>query len=1239
MGSSEIPHVQRRGMMFKARTNTMWEGQKIYEHLGEDYDDEGSKKLLVREWKICDTKKQFGPGVEFQTVEGYAGAAGIWRMSTENPTVRIVYKCHTDVKKKNIIIIEGIIDTPRVTMRNFPQHKKSAILETICRKFEEQEMQDNVTAFPDGSWKKGQPSWQKPFEEPDLSSHWATAGLVYTHDDPNWKKMPMIAIHIAGGHNIRTGSAYSMEVLGLMLALAVAKRMGKNHRIVSDCQSAIDTIQPGVSHDPKQLRGKDCGFITMAMRDMIPKGIAIEKVKSHVEKRQTDRTQWSYEEYGNVLADRAAGERGVHIPDTLHREFKQIHVFRVEAAEIIQELMPPTIWNLYAPQMFPVPSSALDSQLNRMEHSDYVSRRTTNSACIGRNRNWVDMDIELAAHIWDMPKRKGSVASQINRIIFDLHWHGGNRSKEENLSQQERNEQSKCNLCGRTDSQDHILNSCRNPIMKMVRTEGMRMILHHLREGSRQIETSAVTTELIKIWQQPTISPEMWIGRWKKATTTTIVELVKRHNPNTEPGDLREQVREAYTPIIATVYMLYTMRGAMMSKQAPQGRLRGISPREEMFLHLVLPKAPPLIETRTYCNKIESEKEGSNYETTSTSNSMRAHRHRPTIEKKAQVKVKKHSYEYIEASRPILAPLPRSRRIATTQQLEEFVHRKNTDELNGHARKVKLEGWETCAIRESDEGKGLELIATIDLPFDIDNPKAWRYDGKITEISDTEHIEDIPTRALVYGCEYVHSKTKKRYRVVPVGPMGSLMQFMNSPGTDAPNMQLVIDDNNIVWAQQIKEIRREDPMTIDYGDYYWLNCWQRLSHEDQKSLRERNQNIQYPPLWPITINTVRTARSRAMAEWQYLVASKNIYDCLQEENPEEGKEEESEGKQTDKREDDESEERLNTEVSEDEVEDDIANIDISGDAIVRITKLTRQNLVAQGPVPDAKQKNDNTHNWLQEKARPTGWHIRQIESTVDEIIVAMIYAAEQITIWYNESKPTGTLIACRQALHDLTMTADTVSIRNGEYGEALKEALEEDRLSNEGTEDDTKRKTAARLTRQATDQTRDISSIYVDPIIGTKWINTIIRNRSKIKTKKHLDSHPIQILQGTDSHLITLTKDIDIFIKWEKGKTEVWTRNCKRLIPQVKHRGPDTQDKRKEKAASETMDMRKFLVPPPSIPESIAGESPRTMTNENSSISSVGRRSSSTRNSRISRIRRTKPLIKGKGHREDDKIP
>jgi hypothetical protein len=257
---------------------------------------------------------------------------------------------------------------------------------------------------------------------------------------------------------------------------------------------------------------------------------------------------------------------------------------------------------------------------------------------------------------------------------------------------------------------------------------------------------------------------------------------------------------------------------------------------------------------------------------------------------------------------------------------------------------------------------------------------------------------------------------------------------------------------------------------------------------------------------------------------------------------------------------------------------------------------------------------------------------------VDEIIVAMTYAAEQITIWFNESKPTGTLIACRQALHDLTMTADTVSIRKGEYGEALRDALEEDSLSNEGPEEDPKRKTAARMTRQATDQTSNISSIYVDPIIGTKWINTIIRNRAKTKTKKHLDSHPIQILQGTDSHLITVTKDIDIFIKWEKGKSEVWTRNCKRLIPQVKHRGPDTHDKRKKKAASETMDMRKFLVPPPSLPESQEGESPRTRTNESSRIG-TGSSRNRIANCDSSRIKGIKPKLKGKGHREDDKIP
>jgi hypothetical protein len=88
--------ILRRGMMFKTRSENIWEGKLIYEFLG--YDDHDQSKMTIRSWRPKNKKENFGPGVIFETIDRYKGLAGNKHISIEKllpQSNRVIYQCHT----------------------------------------------------------------------------------------------------------------------------------------------------------------------------------------------------------------------------------------------------------------------------------------------------------------------------------------------------------------------------------------------------------------------------------------------------------------------------------------------------------------------------------------------------------------------------------------------------------------------------------------------------------------------------------------------------------------------------------------------------------------------------------------------------------------------------------------------------------------------------------------------------------------------------------------------------------------------------------------------------------------------------------------------------------------------------------------------------------------------------------------------------------------------------------------
>jgi hypothetical protein len=103
-------------------------------------------------------------------------------------------------------------------------------------------------------------------------------------------------------------------------------------------------------------------------------------------------------------------------------------------SELIFQICPPDIWNVYKSPMTPVPWTLFITQCRQTRnHTQYLQTRTENSARIHRNRDWTEFNMQLTSELWKNEDTTTLDKQRSLKIIYDLYWHGGNRSKDQRL--------------------------------------------------------------------------------------------------------------------------------------------------------------------------------------------------------------------------------------------------------------------------------------------------------------------------------------------------------------------------------------------------------------------------------------------------------------------------------------------------------------------------------------------------------------------------------------------------------------------------------------------------------------------------------------------------------------------------------------------------------------------------------------------------------------------------------------
>jgi ribonuclease HI len=230
----------------------------------------------------------------------------------------------------------------------------------------------NALCYTDGSSKASQGTISQHINGTSIPAE-AAAGMVYTYPDEYWRTEPILIIHINQGQTLEGDSVYPMELLALICALRMAKCLDHPHSIVTDSQSSIDTVKPVLGETHHHFKNYAHAHITIGTRRSLPDPHQVTIVKTpHVELRKRDRDEWTQCEEGNVLADVAASPN----PDHLKGRFPTSLNISISAPELIFQISPPDVWNVYKAPMTPVPWTFIAHSRQVRNQDQYLKKRT-----------------------------------------------------------------------------------------------------------------------------------------------------------------------------------------------------------------------------------------------------------------------------------------------------------------------------------------------------------------------------------------------------------------------------------------------------------------------------------------------------------------------------------------------------------------------------------------------------------------------------------------------------------------------------------------------------------------------------------------------------------------------------------------------------------------------------------------------------------------------------------------------
>jgi hypothetical protein len=289
--------------------------------------------------------------------------------------------------------------------------------------------------------------------------------------------------------------------------------------IYSDCEAAVKSIN-NLSLGRKRLRAttRDASMLSAAALLLKDQETLVRWTKGHPEGVDKDADNWSTEMWGNHLADRSAagtflGDMNYQY-DGLDSNLLFIQSFpTLDALDLSSRLAIGGSWLLGNSRGQLRTESIMEAvQSSRLQQ--YITTRDSYRTARGVNPKWHRFDIRLAAEIWQMKTQHHSRTLR-NRLLFDKHWHGGNKIKDKNSTTAD----GKCPFCIEADSAGHWMVYCQmSPRAVDIRKDmfsEIRVSVRLFAEDKGQFKPSVESLADVYIdLLRGRDAPDIWRGLW-----------------------------------------------------------------------------------------------------------------------------------------------------------------------------------------------------------------------------------------------------------------------------------------------------------------------------------------------------------------------------------------------------------------------------------------------------------------------------------------------------------------------------------------------------------------------------------------------------------------------------------------------------------------------------------------------------------------------------------------------------
>ena len=366
-----------------------------------------------------------------------------------------------------------------------------------------------------------------------LAPRQASAAIIIKDDTSNWKRKPVIAVHIDQGQSLRPDSVYSLEFLALAGALQLSQHSPDLLDVASDAKSIIELLPN--RRNRLQNVTKDHHYLLQCIDNALHSGARLPyHVAGHAERRKPAKNAqgcygdtWTKDDWGNWIADRVAASDY----DTLTSHGIRLTLITVQARDIYDSLAAPGQWYIGDKDGRPVLPAGVTTVAAESLATLYHQERDAFRIKGGRDPMWeTDSTMTHAAEIFQLRRASASHASTKTRIIYNKGFHGGNRAKDDSLTPEEKSNIGACILCQQPDSQDHWLHTCPHSTVDKIRQEVFadlnRILMAYHGKGTLHHQVGQAFKSILQTTAQPS---RIWTANWSQLQ---IAALERSINPD-----------------------------------------------------------------------------------------------------------------------------------------------------------------------------------------------------------------------------------------------------------------------------------------------------------------------------------------------------------------------------------------------------------------------------------------------------------------------------------------------------------------------------------------------------------------------------------------------------------------------------------------------------------------------------------------------------------------------------------